>query len=301
MILSFAAIELCTKQRCMEIFSPAKINLTLEILGKRPDGFHELATWMIPIGLADLIQIETAAEASFTCNVPELSGDMSNLIIRAAKLFNDTASVNTAYSIRLHKQIPVGAGLGGGSSNAAATLCLLNQLHGGRFTLETLRDFAAMLGSDVPFFIDGRSAFCTGRGEIMQPRHFARGLWVCLFTPGFAVSTAAAYRAYSRLSGVARRGREIETIWGRLRNDLEQAVFPKYLFLALMKNWLQRQAEAIFALMSGSGSTVFAVVNSRSDGEILRARFADKFGAQTWSTVCSLNPSESLKGKRCSG
>jgi 4-diphosphocytidyl-2-C-methyl-D-erythritol kinase len=274
----------------MEISSPAKINLTLEILGKRPDGYHELVTWMIPIGLADVIQIETAAETSFTCNVPELKADMSNLIMRAAKLFNDAASFDTRYSIRLRKEIPIGAGLGGGSSNAAATLRLLNRLHGSRFTQDKLYDFAAMLGSDVPFFIDGRSALCTGRGEITEPRDFSRGLWICLFTPGFAVSTAAAYRAYSRLPDLAKRGRETETPWGRLRNDLEQAVFPKYLFLALMKDFLQRQAEAIFVLMSGSGSTVFAVVNSQSEGESLRARFADEFGAQTWSTVCSLNP-----------
>jgi 4-diphosphocytidyl-2-C-methyl-D-erythritol kinase len=290
MILSFAAIELCTQQRCMEISSPAKVNLTLEILGKRPDGFHELATWMIPIGLADVIQIESAAETSFTCNVPELPGDISNLIIRAAKLFNDAASIDKGYSIRLEKKIPIGAGLGGGSSNAASTLLLLNRLHDARFTLDELRDFAAMLGSDVPFFIDGRSALCTGRGEITAPRDFQRGLWVCLFKPGFAVSTAGAYRAYSRLPDAAGRGWETETPWGRLRNDLEQAVFPKFLFLALMKDWLQGQAETIFALMSGSGSTVFAVVNSQSNGELLRARFADKFGAQTWSTVCSLNP-----------
>ena len=285
----------------MEISSPAKINLTLEILGKRPDGFHELATWMIPIGLADVIQIETAAETSFSCNVPELKGDMSNLIIRAVKLFNDAASIDSAYAIRLHKEIPLGAGLGGGSSNAAATLRLLNRLHDSRFTLDELHEFGAMLGSDVPFFIEGRSALCTGRGEITELRDFPRGLWVCLFKPGFAVSTAAAYRAYSQLPDGARRGRETETPWGRLRNDLEQAVFPKYLFLALMKDWLQGQAETIFALMSGSGSTVFAVVSGQSNGESLCARFANQFGVQTWSTVCSLNPPESLKGKRCSG
>jgi 4-diphosphocytidyl-2-C-methyl-D-erythritol kinase len=274
----------------MEISSPAKVNLTLEILGKRPDGFHELATWMIPIGLADLIQIQTASEPSFTCNVPELKGDLSNLIIRAAKLFNDAASIDAAYAIRLHKEIPLGAGLGGGSSNAAATLRLLNRLHDARFTLDELHEFAAMLGSDVPFFIHGRSALCTGRGEVNQPRDFPRGLWVCLFKPGFAVSTAAAYRAYSRLPDASRRGRETETSWGRLRNDLEQAVFPKFPFLALIKDWLQGQTETIFALMSGSGSTAFAVVDSQSSGESLCARFADRFGVQTWSAVCSLNP-----------
>src|SRR5277367_3530684 len=127
----------------MKILSPAKINLTLEILGRRPDGFHELATWMLPVGLYDSIEIEPAAFPSFQSNVPALEEDPSNLVSRAADLFNRTAEIDVAYAIRLEKKIPIGAGLGGGSSNAAATLRLLNELHNSRFRPEELEGLAA--------------------------------------------------------------------------------------------------------------------------------------------------------------
>jgi 4-diphosphocytidyl-2-C-methyl-D-erythritol kinase len=277
----------------MKTFSVAKINLTLEILGKRPDGFHELATWMVPVGLYDSMEIERASRPSFLSNAPELKGDSSNLVIRAAQIFNRAASIDVAYAIRLEKKIPIGAGLGGGSSNAAATLRLLNDLHNGPFRLQQLEELAANLGSDVAFFIYGRSAWCTGRGERIEPRAFPDNLWVCLFKPGFAVSTAAAYRAYAQLAGDCKRGRQTDTRWGKLRNDLEPAVLPKYLFLRLGKVWLEKQSETLFALMSGSGSTTFAIVRSQADGETLQARFRAEFGERTWSAVCELNPSRS--------
>jgi 4-diphosphocytidyl-2-C-methyl-D-erythritol kinase len=274
----------------MKILSPAKINLTLEILGKRPDGFHELVTWMLPVGLYDSIEIEPAALPSFQSNVPELDEDPSNLVSRAADLFNRTASIDTAYAIRLEKKIPIGAGLGGGSSNAAATLRLLNELHNSRFQPEELEVLAAQLGSDVAFFIAGRSAWCSGRGERIEPRLFPEDLWVCLFKPGFGISTAAAYRAYAQLELDRKHGKEVETPWGKLRNDLEQVVLPKYIFLGLIKDWLNQQPENVFALMSGSGSTMFAIVRGQSDGGTLQGRFRAEFGEQTWSAVCPLNP-----------
>jgi 4-diphosphocytidyl-2-C-methyl-D-erythritol kinase len=274
----------------MKILSPAKINLTLEILGKRPDGFHELATWMLPVGLYDSIEIEPAAWPSFQSNVPELDEDPSNLVSRAADLFNRTASIDMAYAIRLDKKIPIGAGLGGGSSNAAATLRLLNELHNSRFRPEELELLAAKLGSDVAFFIAGRSAWCRGRGERIEPRRFPEDLWVCLFKPGFGISTAGVYRAYAQLELDRKHGKEIQTPWGKLRNDLEQAVLPKYLFLGLVKDWLNQQPESVFALMSGSGSTMFAIVRGQLDGETLQGRFRAEFGEQTWAAVCPLNP-----------
>jgi 4-diphosphocytidyl-2-C-methyl-D-erythritol kinase len=275
----------------MKMFSAAKINLTLEILGKRADGFHELATWMLPVGLYDSIEIEESRQPSFISNVPQLRDDPSNLIIRAAQIFNQTASIDTAYAIRLQKKIPMGAGLGGGSSNAAATLQSLNQLHDAPFRREQLEELAAELGSDVAFFLGGRSAWCTGRGERIEARPFPEGLWICLFKPGFAVSTAGAYRAYAKLAVDRRRGRETATEWGKLRNDLEPAVLPKYVFLALLKDWLKEQSQTLFALMAGSGSTIFAIVRSRADGETLQARFRAQFGEGTWSAGCELNPS----------
>jgi 4-diphosphocytidyl-2-C-methyl-D-erythritol kinase len=275
----------------MKTFSAAKINLTLEILGKRPDGFHELASWMLPVGLYDSIEIEEASQPSFVSNVPELGGDPSNLVIRAAQSFTQAASIDTAYAIHLEKKIPMGAGLAGGSSNAAATLQLLNKLHGFPLRRQQLEELAAKLGSDVAFFLNGRSAWCTGRGERIEARVFPDHLWICLFKPGFAVPTAGAYRAYARLAESFKRGEETVTPWGKLRNDLEPAVLPKYLFLVLLKDWLKEQSETLFALMAGSGSTIFAIVQSQAEGETLLTRFRAQFGERTWTVVCELNPS----------
>jgi 4-diphosphocytidyl-2-C-methyl-D-erythritol kinase len=274
----------------MKTLSLAKINLTLEIAGERPDGFHELATWMLPVGLYDSLEIEQAADPAFSANVPELKGDQSNLVIRAAQLFNQAASIDAVYAIRLEKKIPIGAGLGGGSSNAAATLRLLNEFHGRPFHRKQLEDLAAGLGSDVAFFVQGRAAWCTGRGELIEGRAFPENFWVCLFKPGFAVSTAGAYRAYANLKAGRKYGQETDTPWGRLRNDLEPAVLPKYLFLKLVKDWLKEQPETIFALMSGSGSTIFAIVRNQTVGEVLLTRFQLEFGERTWSALCPLNP-----------
>src|ERR1700730_6517625 len=133
----------------MKILTPAKINLTLEIIGRRSDLYHDLATWMLPVGLYDSIEIEFGETPSFVSSVPELKEDSSNLLIGAVETFRRAASVDATYNVRLEKVIPIGAGLGGGSSDAAATLVLLNALH--RFPLsksEILR-LAAQLGSDV--------------------------------------------------------------------------------------------------------------------------------------------------------
>jgi 4-diphosphocytidyl-2-C-methyl-D-erythritol kinase len=111
-----------------------------------------------------------------------------------------------------------------------------------------------------------------------------------LFKPGFGISTADAYRAYAALPTDRKRGQEEETTWGRLRNDLESAVFAKYLLLPVIKDWLKKQSQTLFALMSGSGSTLFAIVRNQPDGEMLRSLFRREFGEQTWTAVCRLNP-----------
>jgi 4-diphosphocytidyl-2-C-methyl-D-erythritol kinase len=274
----------------MKILCPAKTNLTLEILGKRSDGFHELATWMLPVGLYDLLEIEHGNRSSFSSNLVGLKEDPSNLVIRAVQLFQEATSIQATHEIRLEKNIPIGAGLGGGSSNAAATLLLLNQLHNRPLGNDQLKNLATDLGSDVAFFLYGQSAWCTGRGDQIEPRPFPRNLWICLFKPGFGVSTRDAYRAYAALPDDRKRGREEDAPWGRLRNDLEPAVFAKYLLLPVIKEWLTKQAETLFALMSGSGSTMFAIVRSEMEGEKLRDRFRLEFEDQTWAAVCRLNP-----------
>jgi 4-diphosphocytidyl-2-C-methyl-D-erythritol kinase len=279
----------------MRILTPAKINLTLEIVGQRSDGYHDLATWMLPVGLYDTLEIHLENEQSFDSNLPELKADSSNLVIIAAELFNRSAAIDAHYSVRLEKKIPLGAGLGGGSSDAAATLLLLNELHRYPLSSPDLRALAAEIGSDVPFFIHTESSWCTSRGEVMEPRDFPRGLWILLAKPGFGVSTAGAYHAFEALPSYRRRGRETSTPWGRVRNDLEPAVFPKYLLLPVMRDWLAKQPDTMLSLMSGSGSTIFAVVRSQSEGVFLRTAFQRVFGQRIWTSVCQLNP-EHLAG-----
>jgi len=275
----------------MKILTPAKINLTLEIVRRRPDGFHDLATWMLPIGLVDSLEIEEASEASFSSNILELGSDPSNLVIQAVEAFAQATSIRAAsYQIRLNKNVPISAGLGGGSSNAAGTFRLLNRLHGNPLSEDHLHKLAASLGADVAFFVSPRSAWCTGRGENLEPRYFPEDLWVFLVKPGFGVSTSEAYQAYTLLPFQKKKGIEEKTIWGTLRNDLEPAVFQKYVLLPVIKDWLKQQPETLFALMSGSGSTMFSVVKSKSDGESLVDRFRHEFGANIWSAIVPLNP-----------
>jgi 4-diphosphocytidyl-2-C-methyl-D-erythritol kinase len=274
----------------MRIATPAKINLTLEVVGQRPDGFHELATWMIPIGLYDELAMELSSEMTYETNLQSLRFDRSNLISRAIERFHEETGQTAAYRIDVRKEIPIGAGLGGGSSDAAAALLLLNQLHQNPLTEEKLVGLAAQLGSDVPFFLRRRAAWCRGRGEKMEIREFPHDRWVVLIKPEFGVSTASAYSAYEALPPEQKRGQTKKTEWGLLRNDLERPVFRKYLLLPEIKNWLEQQAETEVALMSGSGSTMFAVVKSADDGEQVSDRFSLFFGFKFWVRVCELNP-----------
>lgn len=274
----------------MRIFTPAKINLTLEILGKRSDGYHELASWMVPIALYDILAIEPAAKSSFESNVPELQSDVTNLVMRAVDAFQRVSGNRQPYRVVLEKNIPIGAGLGGGSSNAAATLRLLNLMADNPISREALLDTAAELGSDVAFFIEGHSAWCTGRGEKMELRDFPDDRWICLAKPGFLVSTTWAYATYAKLPEQRKRGEQVETAWGTLRNDLEPAVFSKYLLLPEIKLWFRKQAETEITLMSGSGSTTFAITRNAVSANALCDRFKGEFGENFWTFVGQLNP-----------
>jgi 4-diphosphocytidyl-2-C-methyl-D-erythritol kinase len=169
-------------------------------------------------------------------------------------------------------------------------LLLLNQLHENPLDGQKLLNLATQLGSDVPFFLKGSAAWCTGRGEKMQIREFPSDRWVLLIKPEFGVSTAAAYAAFKALPPDQKRGLAKKTIWGVLRNDLEQPVFQKHLLLPEIKSWLEQQPEVELALMSGSGSTMFAVLRSAADGKQVADRFSSFFGLKFWVHVCRLNP-----------
>src|SRR5437764_9802271 len=168
----------------MQVLAPAKINLSLRVRGKRPDGFHEIETLISPISLYDKIEIENQNRwIDFSCDDPTLSTGDDNLVVRAAKIFLEHAKIKSGVSIKLQKKIPHGAGLGGGSSDAAATLRGLNQLFKTGFSLEELANLGSQIGSDVPFFLFGLAATCKGRGEIVEPAKLATRFPILLLKP----------------------------------------------------------------------------------------------------------------------
>ncbi len=261
----------------MKVSAQAKINLSLEIRGRRADGYHEIDTLMVPIALADEIEIERGGEGiEFTCSEASLHGG-ENLVVRATRLFCEENGIVEGMRIHLEKRIPHGAGLGGGSSDAAATLRALDAMFETRLGRERLTELAARLGSDVPFFVVESAARCRGRGEIVEAVSLAELPPLLLVKPEFAVPTPWAYsrwRDARELPGVPYAAQEFA--WGRLVNDMERPVFEKYLMLAEMKRWLLAQPEVAGALLSGSGSTMLAIL--RGDGAEVGERARKIFG-----------------------
>jgi 4-diphosphocytidyl-2-C-methyl-D-erythritol kinase len=255
----------------LELQAPAKLNLSLRVTGKRDDGFHGIDSLMVKLpALADGITFSEAGGFSFSCDDPDLPTDASNLVVKAVRAYEQAAGLACRHAIHLQKRIPHGAGLGGGSSDAASTLLGLDELHGQALGPARLVEIAASLGSDVPFFLSPGAARCTGRGEIVEPVASPPVLRVLLLKPFFAVPTPDAYGRWAEsveLPGVRRSPQDLDgTI---LVNDLERPVFAKHRFLAELKAWLLARDEVAGALLCGSGSTTFAVLHHGADAEAL--------------------------------
>jgi len=268
----------------MEFLAPAKVNLSLRVLRKREDGFHEIESLIAPVSIFDTLEIELQEEGGlqFTCSNDSLAGD-DNLVVRAANLFCESFGFQPNIRIHLKKEIPHGAGLGGGSSDAATTLLALDHLFETQIERTELSRLAGELGSDVPFFICQSAAWCRGRGEIVEPSPMQQSLPILLIKPPFEVPTPWAYQRWKdslEILGAAYAPQRFD--WGEMVNDLERPVFEKHLQLAHMKNWLLTQPEAAGAMMSGSGSTVFALLHNKSEGMILAERIAAEFGSNLW-------------------
>ncbi len=266
----------------------AKINLWLRVLGKRPDGFHAVDTRMCPIGIADRVDIEFVRKGGtqLTCSDSTLPIDESNLALKALRAFEQRTGIIKAWRIHLDKQVPSGAGLGGGSSDAAAVLRGLNELCGAPLTLEDLSQIAGSIGSDIPFFLHGRTCDATGRGEIVTPVAFPHQLHLVLIKPPFGISTPWAYKHWSTSQPLAGIRYEAQsTAWGEMINDLERPVFEKHYFLAALKSWLLEQSETQVALMSGSGSTMFAIAKDEPTAQQLAAKALDYVGETSWVQV----------------
>lgn len=268
-------------------FAPAKINLYLHILGRLPTGFHELETLMVPISLGDTLDIDLIDSGiEFTCSDPALSDAQDNLATRAARLFLEEFKLTTGVRIHLEKRVPVGAGLGGGSSDAAAVLLALRKLTKTDAPDSKLAELASRLGSDIPFFIYNTPAVCKGRGEIIEPVTLKESYQGLLVHPGFGVSTPWAYKTYAQNPQQGTLGRTLADF--TLRNDLESPAFSKYVWLPTAKKWFQKQSEVLDSLMSGSGSSVFALTDSTEASKQLKERFLAEFGFTLFATPFSV-------------
>jgi 4-diphosphocytidyl-2-C-methyl-D-erythritol kinase len=284
--------------------SPCKINLLLNILGRRPDGFHELETVFQPIPCYDHLEFtRSGSSLTLACTDPRLPTDSSNLVHRAATAFLHRAGIRDGVRIHLDKRIPMEAGLGGGSGNAAHTLLGLNDLFGQPLNFDTLRELASALGSDIVFFLQDRPAVATGRGEQviwLDPFPALRGCLVLLVHPGFGVATAWAYRALStfpevlhgqpgraqRLIDSLRRD-PLPTISAQFYNAFEAPVFHKFPLLALIQEFFGSEP-VVASLLSGSGSAMFAIVEPGQDVGLLEGRFRKRFGTSAWLATVSL-------------
>jgi 4-diphosphocytidyl-2-C-methyl-D-erythritol kinase len=273
----------------MQVIAPAKINLSLRVLGRRSDGFHEIETLIAPISLCDEIKIERSGnqEIAFRCDDPSVPKGEDNIVVRGANLFFQETKITSGISIVLKKRIPHGAGLGGGSSDAASTLLALNELFETNLPREALGKMAEMIGSDIPFFISQSAAVCKGRGELVSPTRLRERLLVLLLKPAFGVATQWAYsrwRDSREIPGVSYASQALDS--QTFVNDLERPVFEKFVFLAQLKMWLLKQPEVGVALMSGSGSTVFAVIRDHADVNRLATRAKAELDPELWTCAC---------------
>ena len=276
------------------VWAPAKVNLFLEVLGKRPDGYHEIATLMVGLRLFDTLVFrnESSPDLTLRCYDPRLSAGPDNLVLRAAKLLQERSGCNCGASIRLVKRIPMAAGLAGGSTDAAATLIGLNRLWQLGLSNADLAKLSAELGSDIPFFFDLPAAWCTGRGEIVTPVEMRTPLDFVLLCPAFGMPTAAVYKNVV-VPPIPVDGEPIRQILGQgdvdslgrlLHNRLQTAAETLDPRIA---EYVQMLADATPAgqLMSGSGSTLYALCRSAEEAQRVAANLKTRSKARDYQLI----------------
>jgi 4-diphosphocytidyl-2-C-methyl-D-erythritol kinase len=291
--------------------APAKINLYLKVLNKRPDGYHNISSLFQMVSLYDRLRFRSAPEGvSLITRGEPVSAGSDNLIHKAAERLMQTWRRKGGVAIELEKRIPLGAGLGGGSSDAAATLLGLKRLWRLRIPNSDLMDMALELGSDVPFFMNGPTAFVRGRGEKIVPCRLAKPWWLLIVNPGIQVSTAWAYRELAALrekpkSGLTNSPEEtkipslndipgirstgghkgqrivVKEVLRLLENSLESVTSARHPVILDIKAKLSA-AGALGALMSGSGSTVFGLFSNRKAAKLAADRLKSGSGWRVW-------------------
>jgi len=287
----------------------AKINLHLQVLRRREDGFHEIESLFYPIHhLADQLKFQIGQPGiKISCSNPRIPTGPENLIWKAAKRFYEEIRRPPEVQVFVEKKIPIGAGLGGGSSNAAQTLLALNTLYDSPLEDRKLQQLAAEIGSDVPFFLQPFPAIVKGRGEQVEPIGRLPALescWLVCLYPGFEVSTPWAYQSLGLEPGQPFPSSQTasslqdwiksfsdahqQPAWEKLANTLEIPVFQKYPILELYREFLLENG-ALSARMSGSGSTVFGIFPEKSLAEQAQMKALGPFGSRIWSPLFPLS------------
>ncbi len=284
----------------LRVRAHAKINLYLDVIGKRADGYHELETVFHSIDLHDVIIICRRDRQGITvhCEHPEVPCDESNIVYRAAQSLSDTVGGFGGVEIQIHKRIPVAAGLGGGSANAAAVLHGINQLFSLGLPQDTLMQLGVQLGADVPFCLLGGAALGHGIGEILTPLPALVNVPLLLLNRGVAILTANVFKnLHFFLTNEKKVGIIIKTyvekgdvvgISENLYNLLEVPVFSKYPELATLKTELAKQPGCSGALMSGSGATVFGVMEDIAAAQQAESHFKNNVNFHTTTATSAV-------------
>ena len=286
------------------VHAPAKVNLILRILNRRSDGYHNLWSIMHTVALEDDVTIRVTSSGrgiKLTCGTEGVPDDHTNLVWKAASAVLDHAGLPVGIEVELCKRIPMGAGLGGGSSDAAATIMGLNQLLQMKWSITEMAEIGQALGSDVAFFLFAPSAIVSGRGETVRPVIIGDRRWIVLIKPSFGVETKWAYHELaSTRTGVrplsaehAEIDRRDQLTWDQLtaaaENDFEIPVFAKHPLLREIKRTLL-DLGAQFALMSGSGATVFGFFNEESAARLAGAQLKENPELKVFVVPTCLGP-----------
>lgn len=274
--------------------APAKINLSLRVSSKlREDGYHNVDILMAPLDLCDTLDFHNSRTTTLLCDTPGVPTDESNLVFKAVREFEKAYGRKAKQRITLTKKVPHGAGLGGGSADAAVTLRALNEILGTNYDAAELGAMAAALGSDVNFFLNPVISRCTGRGEIVTPVP-ELAAWtspIVLLKPAFGVSTPSAYKALTcsrRHKNVSYGAQKVDGI--TLVNDLERPVFAKFPVLGMMKMWALQQQGVRAAMMSGSGSTIFALTETPEQAQAIAAAAKAELDPTLFTYCGTVNP-----------
>jgi 4-diphosphocytidyl-2-C-methyl-D-erythritol kinase len=278
-----------------KIKTPAKLNIRLKVTGRRPDGYHDLVSFMVPVDLFDFLELSPAPEGvSLSCQGFPVPADETNLTVRAARAFLSKAGMDKGVFIKLEKKIPVAAGMGGGSSDAAAVLLLLNEMWAQPLSAATLYELACGLGADVPFFLNCKPSLARGIGEILEPVEGWPDFWFVIVHPPIHVSTSWVYRNlqlkeltrddYDRTKIILKE--KSVPVAGILENDLESVTSARFPVIETIKHSLS-ELGAEGALMTGSGPSVFGVFRSprrakAAKAHLLSLRLGEVFLVRKW-------------------